>query len=204
VSNREEFIQSFLKRRQIFASGCKKFFPEKLVPSYFNRHLSILTEYIPYLKVVPSSLPQSFVSGRTSDLLYWTDGAVVIRKFGWLKEMDVIIEPETSLSDLMLVGERVKKAVFLFNLDLNDFPVVLLLGTKKWRAVVPAYLDYAIKLFRHKNNPQTWISEEGSGCVITDSNLGLAYIAEFKLAAHIISQVDSLMRHLNEICRYRP
>jgi hypothetical protein len=111
---------------------------------------------------------------------------------------------DTRFRQLLYAEERVRMAVLLFNEDVNYLPVVLLLGKTKWRAFLPVYIDYIVRVFARRRDKKVWLSSDGVGCVITADGCLPAYISEFRLSDLVITQIDSIWRSLNEICRYRP
>jgi hypothetical protein len=205
LSNHEEFIRDYLERRKHRAPGCTVFFPEEFPIPLFEKHRSTLAPYQADISVFRKHLPMSFISGHTCDGKYWTDGAILIKKYKGMLVSDVWIEPDDkTFRQLFSVGERVRMAVLMFNEDINYLPVVLLVARKCWRAFLPVYIDYALQRFRRYKGLKVWLSSDGAGCVITAAGKLPAYLAEFKLSDVVVAQIDSIWRQLNEICRYRP
>jgi hypothetical protein len=207
AANHVAFIDDYLAKRNIFASGCKKFFPKELPVQRLVRHKSVLVRYTePVLAMSVSKFPMSFIAGFTPDLDYWTDGVIIISIQKKIQVSEVWVNLDrSSLEHLMRTGEPVHTAAILFNEDLNYLPVALLATETCWRAFLPVYIDFALHKFRglKLGGHRVWLSADKSGCIFTGRGQLPAYIAELKLSDTVITQVDSLWRHLNENCRYR-
>jgi hypothetical protein len=191
-------VEDYLERRKSRVKDCDSLFMSPRKDFYFEDSFSgaILAEYIPACGIGPKRLPQTLVSGRLSDEGFWTDGAILVRYFGFPSSSEAIIKLDTGLNPLLDTELRIQQAYLLFHPVFHNKPYVLMVSEGIWRLFDVRYVDYAVRTTRKMITPEFWLNSLLTGVILKNQAQVFAYISMMFLERKLYLKINALVEKI--------